>query len=227
MSAASSPTPAPPALRDGELIRFLSTPKEQSAAAARYLRIVIISAVVLVLAVLGTLFLPGQPPILIVVAVLGVVAVVLFAVLFFGARKAVGLSGDDLIDLIVVPEGFITQGGLVIPWQEVKRVEVLTFVPKSVRGTPLMLAGAYLASKLNQNEGADIAVRIHLHDCKAAIAHTTTKMQRLALIDDIGGKEGFAQCALGLKPADQLAPLLPILERETSAHGVPMEYTTA
>lgn len=227
MSSPSPASPAAPALRDGEFIRFVSTAREQSNAASRYLRVLIASAVVLVLAVLALLAFPAQRTILIVVVVLAVLAVLLFAMLFFGARKAAGLSGDDLIDLIVVPEGFITQGGFAIPWQDVSRVEVLTFVPKSVRGSAPVQAGAFLAAKLTRHEGADIAVRIHLHDCKAAIARTTTKMQKMALIDDIGGKEGYALCALGLKPAAEIEPLLPILERESTAHRVPLEYTTA
>lgn len=214
-----------PALREGEFIRFVSTPQEQSGAASRHLRILIASIVILVLAGLAFPFFPGQRPLLIVVAVLAVVSALLFTLLFVGARKAAGLTGDDLIDLIVVPQGFITQGGFVIPWQEVSKLEVVTFVPRSVRGSVPAQAGAFLASRLAQHEGADIAVRIHLHDCKAAIARAT-KMQKLALIDDIGGKAGYAQCALGLKPAAEISPLLPILEREAASHRVPLEFTT-
>ena len=217
---------AEPATRPGELIRFISTASEQSGAAGRHLGVIIASTVILVLAALTMPFFQNQRPLLIVVAALALVSVLLFVMLRVGARKSAGLSGDDRIDLIVVPEGFITQGGFDIPWADVSKIEVVNFVPKSVRGSAAVQAGAFLASQLTRHEGADIGVRIHLHDCKAAIARATTKLQKLALIDDIGGKAGFAQCALGLKPAEEISRLLPILEREAASRRVPLEFTT-
>lgn len=144
--------------------------------------------------------------------------------------RASQLSGDDLIDLIVMPDGFITQGGFGIGWSEVSRVCAVEIRTKRVRGNRhVQRAGRTIgtaAGKALFDRGANIRIDIHLPDCKAALARATSKTQKLALVDDIGQRSGKAQAMLGLRSAEEIGPLLEILRRECRTHGVPYEETT-
>jgi hypothetical protein len=207
------------------LIRFVSVAQEQAAANKRYRNVLVLSVVLAVLAAAALVAFPERAVQLGLILGLSVLATALFGLLLVNGKRTQNLSGDDLIDLIVVPQGFVTQGGFRIDWPEVKKVEVATIVPRQVRGSAATNAGAKAAERLTAHDGSNVVVKLHLHDCKAAIARTTTKMQKLALIDDIGGRGGHAHVALGLKPQHEVDQLVPVLQREAAAHGVPFERT--
>jgi hypothetical protein len=212
-------------LRPGELIRLVGDRQQQATAARRYTTVLVIDTVVLALAVVGLVQFPQFSVHMVIAIALAMLGLLVYGMLAASARKTSKWTGDDLIDLIVVPAGFVVQGGLEINWSEVLKVEVVQYVPRQQRGTSAVAVGSALAQRLVQHDGANIGVRLHLHDCKAAMNRATSRAQKLTLIDDIGGKGGFANCALGLRPAADMAVLLPILQRETGARGIPIEYT--
>ena len=193
--------------------------------AGRYLRVLVICGVITVIGVVLATAL-GLGFVGWLFAGLGALGTLLYLVLWTGARKAAELTGDDLIDLIVVPEGFVTQGGFEIGWPEVSRVEAVRVVRKGAESRSVgqwigNRIGESVLSSLEGHGGANVRIDLHLPDCKAALARTTSKLQKSALIDDIGKRSGTARAMLGLRPAHEIQPLLEVLQRECAARGVP------
>lgn len=117
----SGPVPEPP-VRSGELLRHLADPRDAKG-------MLTVARVVLVVGAASAVavgFMADFPLNLILAAALiGVVIVVWFFMHRPLREQLVENSGPDaLIELLVVPEGLVTHGGLDVYWREIEAVHI-------------------------------------------------------------------------------------------------------
>ncbi|HEX2145517.1 MAG TPA: hypothetical protein VHG10_13520 [Glycomyces sp.] len=216
---------AQPPARPNERFRFVTQPSGQQQAAKKWLTVMICVDAVLALALIAVFALPHPPMSLWIVVGAGVLASLVFLMLWLSAQKVRQWSGDDLIDLLVLEEGFVTQGGFEVSWQEVSKIEAVKFAPKTPRRMSAAQAVGHAAgSALADFDGAKTTVNIHLFDAKAALARTTTKRQKLAIIDEIGRKEGHVLTQLGFRPAQEINALLQHLQQACEQRNKPFVF---
>jgi hypothetical protein len=216
--------PQPP-LRPNEVFRFVTQPSAQQGAAKHWLTIMLLDAAIVVLA-LSVIFTTDFSPVsLWIVAGVGTIGFLVFLLLWISAKTVQGWSGDDLIELLVVPEGFVTQGGLDISWDEVSKIEAVKFSPQTPGKTSRAQAAGHAAgAAIADWHGAKTTINIHVFDAKALIARPATKRQKLAIIDEIGKKQGFVLTQLGFRSGEEINPLLQYLRQACEQHGKPFEF---
>jgi hypothetical protein len=216
--------PQPPT-RPNEVFRFVTQPSAQQAAAKHWLTVMLLIAAVTVVALLAIVTTDVAPVSLWIVVGLGTLGFLIFLLLWTGAKTVQGWSGDDLIELLVVPEGFVTQGGLDISWEEVSKIEAVKFSPKTPGKTSRAQAAGHAAgAAIADWHGAKTTVNIHVFDAKALIARPATKRQKLAIIDEIGRRKGFVVTQLGARSGEEINPLLQYLRQACEQHGKPFEF---
>ncbi|MFC3492756.1 hypothetical protein [Glycomyces rhizosphaerae] len=216
--------PQPPT-RPNEVFRFVSQPSAMKGAAKHWLTVLLLDAGVTVLALTAIFTTDYSPVALWIVTALGAIGFLIFLLLWTGARTVQGWTGDDLIDLLVVPEGFVTQGGLDISWEEVAKIEAVKFSPNAPKKMTRAEAAGYAAgTAIVDWHGAKTTVNIHVFDAKALIERPATKTQKLAIIDAIGKREGFVATQLGFRSGEEMNPLLQYLRQACAQHGKPFEF---
>lgn len=213
--------PQPPR-RDGELFRYVTQPSAQRRVMRKSLVTLLVAAALTVVAIVLMVAIPAAWWLFLILAVLGLLGSIIWGVMFFGARAASRATGDDLIDLIVLPGGFLTQGGLFTPWEEVSKIEVVrtTGAPDPAERRSLgEAAGQQIAQGLTGLGGASITVNIHVHDAKAVAARAVTPAQKRAVFDPLG----YLHTGLGLRQATVLQPLIVHLQQECARRGTAFE----
>jgi hypothetical protein len=216
--------PQPPA-RPNEIFRFVTQPSAQRSAARNWLVVMLLNAAVSVLALAAIVTTDFNPVRLWVVAGLAGLGFMVFLLLWTSARTVQGWSGDDLIELLVVPDGFVTQGGLDLSWEEVSKIEAVKFSPKAPRKVNRAeAAGRAVGTAITDWHGAKTTINIHVFDAKALIARPATKRQKLAIIDEIGKKEGFVATQLGFRSGEEINPLLQYLRESCLQRNKPFEF---
>ncbi|OCG74604.1 hypothetical protein [Microbacterium sediminis] len=213
--------PQPPR-RDGELFRYVTQPAAQRRVMRKSLLTLLFTAALTIAAIVLMVLIPDAWWLFLIFAVLGLIGSLIWGAMFFGARAASRATGDDLIDLIVLPGGFLTQGGLFTPWQEVSKIEVVrtTGAPDPAERRSIgEAAGQQIAQGLTHLGGANITVNIHVHDAKAVAARAATPSQKLAVFDSAG----YLHTGLGLRQATVLQPLIVHLQQECARRGTPFE----
>ncbi|WP_261167120.1 hypothetical protein [Microbacterium sp. Marseille-Q6965] len=215
--------PQPP-VRDGELFRYVSQPSVQRRTMRKSLTTLLVAAVLTAVMLVLMVAIPEGWWAFLIIAVIGALGVVIWGVMYLGARTAANATGDDLIDLIVVPTGFVTQGGLYTAWEEVAKVEVAKIArPSAPQGRVSVgqRAGHAIAKRLTDLGGANVTVNIHLRDAKAVMARAVTKAQKLAVMDFAG----YIHTGLGLRPWVAVEPLVAHLQQECVRRGTLFEIT--
>jgi hypothetical protein len=214
----------PPA-RPNEIFRFVTQPSAQQSAARNWLIVMLFDAAIVVLALTVIFTTDFSPVSLWIVAGLGTLGFLIFLLLWTSAKTVQGWSGDDLIELLVVPEGFVTQGGLDISWDEVSKIEAVKFSPNAPKNmNRVQAAGHAVGAAITDWHGAKTTINIHVFDAKALIARPATKTQKLAIIDQIGKKGGFVATQLGFRPGEEINPLLQYLREACAQRGKPFEF---
>jgi hypothetical protein len=216
--------PQPPA-RPNEIFRFVTQPSAQRTAARNWFIVMLLNAAVTVLALTALFTTDFNPVRLWVVAGLAGLGFLVFLLLWTSARTVQRWTGDDLIELLVVPEGFVTQGGLDISWDEVSKIEAVKFSPKAPGKTSRAQAAGHAAgAAITDWHGAKTTINIHVFDAKALIARPATKRQKLAIIDEIGKKQGFVATQLGFRPGEEINPLMQYLQEACRQRNKPFEF---
>ncbi|MDA1362282.1 hypothetical protein O1R50_21840 [Glycomyces luteolus] len=216
--------PQPP-VRPNEVFRFVTQPSAQKGAARHWLTVMLLDAAVTVLAFTAIVTTDYSRVTLWVLAGLGTLGFLIFLMLWTGARTVQGWSGDDLIDLLVLPEGFVTQGGLDISWDEVAKIEAVKFSPSAPKKMTRAEAAGYAAgTAIVDWHGAKTTINIHVFDAKALIERPATKTQKLAIIDAIGSREGFVATQLGFRSGEEMNPLLQHLRQACQQRSKPFEF---
>lgn len=65
---------------------------------------------------------------------------------------------------------------------------------------------------------------IHVFDAKALIERPATKRQKLAIIDEIGKRQGFVLTQLGFRSGEEINPLLQYLDQACQERNKPFEF---
>jgi hypothetical protein len=182
-------------------------------------------AAVTVLALTAIFTTDFSPVSLWIVAGLGTLGFLIFLLLWTSAKTVQGWSGDDLIELLVLPEGFVTQGGLDISWNEVSKIEAVKFSPNAPKKMNRVEAAGYTAgTAIADWHGAKTTINIHVFDAKALIKRPATKTQKLAIIGGIAGRDGFVATQLGFRSGEEINPLLQYLHQACQQRNKPFEF---
>lgn len=216
------PSVRQPPVRDGELFRYVSQPAAQRRTMRKSLATLAFAVPLTVAMIVLAFLIPEWWWIFGIIAAIGVLGTIIWVAMYLGARAAANATGDDLIDLIVVPTGFFTQGGLYTPWEDVSKIEiekVAGATPPEGKVSVGELAGYKIAKHLTDLGGANVTANIHLRDAKAVMARATTKSQKLAVMDFAG----YIHTGLGLRPLEAVQPLADYLSQECARRGTPFE----
>ncbi|GAA1195961.1 hypothetical protein [Prauserella alba] len=188
----------PPAHRHGEIYRSVADPATGDRTAKLYLLLGVSELVVM-----GVLAFFMEPPVRWLLLAFGVAGCATFAlVLYPRAKQVAGAAGDDLINVIVVPSGLITRGGLQLSWQDLSALRM--DVTKN--------AG-------NQGRFA-MHLSLQLTEGAAVKARTTTQAQRSGFV----GTDRI-RVTLGAAEEAELQRVRGLLEQACASAGVPFDYT--
>lgn len=185
---------------------------------------VVIIAVSGVLAVVGLILgLTGGSALGWVMLVVGAAASVIWAFVAMNAKSAAGLTGDDLIEIVVADEGVVVQGGLAVSWGEISEIRYRWTGPITVGGTGVLAPGANAATSALDAAGVDRSLKqieIRLRDYAAVKARAVTKIQKLVLFGPMLGDPGYLHVGLHGRTDAEVRALLELLAQQAQGHGI-------
>ncbi|MGJ6980453.1 hypothetical protein ACSDQ9_07980 [Aestuariimicrobium soli] len=213
---------ASPAIRPGQLLALWTSPTEALARARAAIRPVLLSSALSVgfvtMAVIVGRWWAW------VIAGLALASLVLTVLLWVNHRSTAKLRGDDLIDLVVMPDHLLVAGALRLDWAEISAVEVVTHdrinLHDHPRGDRLGLA---IAAKAFHDGLNHLEVRFRLPDAKGVLARATTTVQKAQIIDEIGARAGFTLISLAERTDAEREQALRTIAEQADRHGVPVE----